>query len=91
MAARVWIPAPLRSLTGGRRDLDARGGTVAEVLADLSGRFPGLAANVLAEGRLRALVSLYLNGEDIRLLRGPETPVCDGDRLVIVPAIADAR
>jgi molybdopterin converting factor small subunit len=91
MAARVWIPASLRPLTGGRRDLDAQGGSVAEILADLNGRFPGLAANVLADGRLRARVSLYLNGEDIRLLQGPETPIRDGDRLVIVPAIADAR
>ena len=39
-------------------------------------------------GKLRNFVSVFLNDEDIRHQAGLETPVADGDRLAIVPAIA---
>jgi molybdopterin synthase sulfur carrier subunit len=39
-------------------------------------------------GELRRFVNIYVNEEDIRFLKGKETPLKDGDEVSIVPAIA---
>ena len=41
-----------------------------------------------AEGELNRYVNVYLNDEDVRVLDGLETPVGEGDTLVILPAMA---
>src|SRR5207244_12842831 len=38
----VLIPSQLRDYTGGRAHVEARGGTLAELLADLERRHPGI-------------------------------------------------
>ncbi|HEY8367872.1 MAG TPA: ubiquitin-like small modifier protein 1 [Thermodesulfobacteriota bacterium] len=89
MAITVRIPTPLRSLTGGQAEVTASGSTVADVLADLERRHPGLKARLMDEqGQLRRFVNLYLNDEDIRFLEGLATPVPATADLSIVPAIA---
>src|ERR1044072_4869028 len=40
------------------------------------------------QNRLRNFVNVYLNDEDIRHASGPDTPLKDGDTLMIVPSIA---
>jgi adenylyltransferase/sulfurtransferase len=58
-------------------------------LTDLTTRYPNLRQHLYAEsGELRAFVNVYLNDEDIRHIRGADTPVQDQDRLMIVPSIA---
>lgn len=92
MSVTVRIPTPLRSLTGGRSEVPAAGGTVADVLADLERQHPGLRARLMDdEGQLRRFVNLYLNDEDIRFLEGLATPVPATADLSIVPAIAGGR
>ncbi|HEX7124545.1 MAG TPA: MoaD/ThiS family protein, partial [Thermodesulfobacteriota bacterium] len=67
MAITVRIPTPLRTLTGGQAEVTAAGSTVADVLADLERRHPGLRARLMDDqGQLRRFVNLYLNDEDIR-------------------------
>jgi len=88
MAIRIRIPAPLRPVTDGRTEVEAAGSTVRDVLADAESRFAGLSVNVLEDGLVRPLVSVYLNEQDIRYLAGLDTPVRDGDTIVITPAIA---
>ena len=46
---KVLIPTPLRSYTGARLVV-ARGNTLAEVLADLEARYPGIRFRVIDEG-----------------------------------------
>ncbi len=59
------------------------------MLTDLTTRYPNLRQHLYAEsGELRAFVNVYLNDEDIRHIRGADTPVQDQDRLMIVPSIA---
>jgi len=41
-----------------------------------------------ARGDLNRYVNVYLNDEDVRVLNGLETPVADGDTVVILPAMA---
>jgi molybdopterin synthase sulfur carrier subunit len=83
------IPTPLRAYTDRQSSVTLHGATVVEVLADLVERYPALRKHLLDDdGRLRSFVNLYLNGEDIHVLGGVETPLSPGDKLAIIPAIA---
>jgi len=44
-----------------------------------------------ADGDLNRYVNVYLNDEDVRVLDGLDTPVGEGDVLVILPAMAGGR
>ena len=88
-AATVRVPGPLRPITGGAGDLEARGGTVAEVLDDLLSRYPALRRHLRTEaGALREHVNVFVNEDDIRFLDGERTPVRPGDEVSIIPSIA---
>jgi molybdopterin converting factor small subunit len=86
--AAVRIPPTLRAEVGGARELEARGATVAEVIDDLVERYPPLAEQLLSGGELAPFVNVYLGGEDVRTRDGLETPVADGDQLILLPAMA---
>ena len=86
--AAVRIPPTLRAEVGGLRELEAGGDTVAAVLDDLVERYPSLGEQLLADGELASYVNVYLGGEDIRTLDGLETPVHDGETLILLPAMA---
>jgi molybdopterin synthase sulfur carrier subunit len=89
MPVLVRIPTPLRSITNGSTEVQARAGTVADLVADLVRQFPGLRERLLDEqGELRRFVNIYVNEEDIRFLDGKTTALKDGDTVSIVPAIA---
>jgi [CysO sulfur-carrier protein]-thiocarboxylate-dependent cysteine synthase len=86
---RVRIPPTLRDAVGGAREVDAAGGTVRELLADLAERFPGLGRQVLENGHeIAPFVNVYVNNEDVRTLDGLETPVGDGTTVILLPAMA---
>jgi len=86
--AAIRIPPTLRAEVGGSRELEARGETVAEVIDDLVERYPALAAQLLHDGELASFVNVYLGGEDIRTRDGLDTPVRNGDQLILLPAMA---
>lgn len=86
--AAVRIPPTLRAEVGGSRQLDADGATVAEVLDDLVERYPALGTQLLQDGELASFVNVYLGGEDIRTRDGLDTPVRQGDQLILLPAMA---
>ncbi|MDH4229618.1 MAG: MoaD/ThiS family protein [Nitrospirota bacterium] len=89
MAVSVRIPAPLRKLTGGLGDVTVDAGNVATLVDKLEAAYPGLKARLCDDsGQIRPFVNIYVNDEDIRFLKGPDTPVNDGDSVSIVPAIA---
>jgi molybdopterin converting factor small subunit len=85
----IRIPTPLRSYTNSQAEVPVTGETVGAVLGDLTGRFPSLRQHLYTDGgELRAFVNIYLNDDDIRHIRGADTPVAPADRLMIVPSIA---
>ena len=86
--AAVRIPPTLRAEVGGVRELSADGDTVGEVLDDLVERYPPLASQLLQGGELAPFVNVFLGGEDVRTRDGLETPVRDGDHLILLPAMA---
>jgi adenylyltransferase/sulfurtransferase len=87
--ARILIPTPLRPYTDKKDAVDAEGGTVGELLADLTAKHAGLKAHLYNEqGKLRSFVNVYVNDEDIRYLKKEQTPVAAGDTISIIPSVA---
>jgi len=84
----VRIPPTLRAEVGGARELAASGSTVADVLEDITERYPALGAQLLEDGELATYVNVYVGGEDIRTRDGVDTPVRDGEQLILLPAMA---
>jgi molybdopterin converting factor small subunit len=82
---KVLIPSPLLSYTN-EREVEAAGGTLAEVLADLDRRYPGLRFRVIDEqDRMRAHMRFFVNGEQVFDLTHPLGPT---DAVQIVQALS---
>ena len=89
MPVTVRIPTPLQRLTNGQGEVACEGKSVTELLADLERRHPGIKERICdQDGKLRRFVNIFVNEEDIRFLKGDQTPVKDGDDVSIIPAIA---
>ncbi|HEY7708080.1 MAG TPA: ubiquitin-like small modifier protein 1 [Gaiellaceae bacterium] len=87
----VRIPPTLRAETDGEATIEASGGTVRDLLDDLTGRFPRLRERIYAEGELARYVNVYVEGEDVRTRDGLDTAVTDGSTVILLPAMAGGR
>jgi molybdopterin synthase sulfur carrier subunit len=86
---KVRIPTPLRPLTKGQGEVEAKAASIADMIGSLDVTYPGLKDRLCDDkGELRRFVNIYVNEEDIRFLKGKETSLKDGDEVSIVPAIA---
>jgi molybdopterin converting factor small subunit len=82
---KVLIPTPLRSYTH-EREVEARGATLAEVLADLDRRFPGIRFRMIDEqDRMRPHVRFFVNGKAVSDL---SQTLADTDDVAIVQALS---
>jgi sulfur-carrier protein len=82
---KVLLPSPLLSYTG-RREVDARGATLAELLADLDRLHPGIRFRIVDEqDHLRPHVRLFVNGDAVRDLA---YPLAASDEVQIVQALS---
>jgi molybdopterin converting factor small subunit len=61
--AKVYIPSLLQSLTSGRDQLEASGRTVREVIRNLDKAHPGIEERLVEGGKLRANISVAVDGE----------------------------
>ncbi|MBI4606679.1 MAG: MoaD/ThiS family protein [Planctomycetes bacterium] len=89
MSVVLRIPTPLRKYTGGKAEVQAEGVSVREVFDNVETVHRGVKEKVFDEsGSIRRFINVFINGEDVRYMQGPETKVKPGDELSIVPAIA---
>lgn len=86
--ATIRLAPVLRSSVGGSKQVSAEGNTLTEVLADLYGRFPGLKDQIQPGQELSKFVNVYVNDQDVRYLKGLETPVGANDTITLLPAMA---
>jgi molybdopterin converting factor small subunit len=91
VAVAVSIPTILRNYTQGAKSVEASGGTLSALIADLDATHPGIAERLVDDAGLRRFVNVYLNDEDVRFLGGMDTEVSDGDHVTILPAVAGGR
>jgi molybdopterin synthase sulfur carrier subunit len=88
MAIEVRIPTILRTYTGGEKAVTSSGATLAELVDQLDAKHPGIKERLVENGGLRRFVNVYVNDEDVRFTGSLETPVHDGDVVVVLPAVA---
>jgi molybdopterin converting factor small subunit len=83
---KVRIPDPLRSYTERQAVVDADGTTVAELLADLDVRYPGIRFRMVDEqDRIRKHMKVFVNDESVRDLH---TAITDHDEITIMQALS---
>ena len=78
----------LRAEAGGNRSVAVAGATVREALDELVGAFPALSGRIRDGDALPAFLNVFVDGEDVRLLAGLETPVEDASVVLLLPAVA---
>jgi sulfur-carrier protein len=88
MAIEVRIPTILRTYTGGQKTVTSSGATLAELVDRLEASYPGIREKLIEDGDLRRFVNVYVNDEDVRFTGSLQTPVEDGDVVVVLPAVA---
>ncbi len=59
----VWIPALHRDLSGGAETVTVEAETVSEVIDQLEAKFPGFAARLADDGKIRSNIAVAINGE----------------------------
>ena len=89
MSATLYVPTPLRKLTGGKSKVVVPGATVAELIERMEAENPGFSERVLdSDGEIKRFINIFVNGTDVRTLQGKATPVKDNDEVSIIPAMA---
>lgn len=89
MSVKVRLPGSLRDATGGETRIEASGGTLAAVVADLERRYPALRGRILDErGGLQSYVNVYIGGTDARHAGGGEALVPDDADVMVIPAMS---
>lgn len=89
MSITIVIPTPLRQFAGGKSEIEVQAATAGEALEQLTTEHAELRKHLYNEqNALRNFVNVYVGDEDIRHLDGGNTPVKDGETIMIVPSIA---
>ena len=87
--AIVFVPAPLRRLTGGRDRLEVEGATVAALVDAIDRAHPGFRERVVADGELHPSLALSVDGDLVT--RGLDEPVGPASEVHFVPALGGGQ
>ncbi|MCC7118305.1 MAG: MoaD/ThiS family protein [Anaerolineales bacterium] len=83
------IPTPLRAYTNGQAEVNVTGANVAEALTDLTKQYPAIKPHLFNDdGALRPFVNLFIGENNIKDLQGVDTPIKDGEKIMLIPSIA---
>jgi molybdopterin converting factor small subunit len=84
----VRIPPILRPEAGGQRQLELEGATVRELLDNLVAAYPSLRERIFDGAELPQFLNVFVDGDDIRLGEGLESPLAPGATVILLPAVA---
>ena len=83
---KVVLPTPLAQYTRHRREVEAEGATLAELLADLDRRYPGLRFRVVDEqDAIRPHIKVFVNRVPARSLAAALAPA---DEVLVIAALS---
>lgn len=83
---KVIIPSPLLSYTEQRKEVEAEGATVGQLLDDLNRRYPGIRFRMIDEqDAIRRHMKVFVNGEQVWSLDASLQP---GDEVYILQALS---
>ncbi|GIS82695.1 MAG: MoaD family protein [Dehalococcoidia bacterium] len=70
MGVLVRIPTPLRKMTNGQDKVEVTESILSVMIDNLESEYPGFKERLIDEnGELRYFVNIYLNGEDVPILK----------------------
>ena len=83
---KVVLPTPLAEDTEGRREVEAQGRTLAELLRDLDRRHPGIRFRMVDEqDAIRPHIKFFVNRE---LARSLDAGLAPADEVLVVAALS---
>ena len=83
---KVLLPTPLADYTAHRREVEAEGKTLAELLRDLDRRYPGIRFRIIDEqDTIRPHIKIFVNREAERTL---ERRLDARDEVLVVAALS---
>jgi len=83
---KVLLPTPLADYTAHRREVEADGRTLAELLRDLDRRYPGIRFRVIDEqDAIRPHIRIFVNRLPAPTL---ERALAPGDEVLVVAALS---
>jgi MoaD family protein len=86
--ATAFVKLPVGMTTAdGRREVECRGCTVAEVIDQAIAQEPRMRPRIFRDDG-RRYAGVFLNGRNINALAGMDTPVSDGDKLSVLPPLS---
>lgn len=81
----VWIPAPMRDLTGGQDKVTVEGKTLRQVIAALDEQYPGMKARLCDNDALRPGLAVAIDTQMATM--GLLQPVQENSEIHFLPAI----
>ncbi len=92
MSVTVHLPGVLREEGGFTGPLEQPPGSIRAILRALTRSYPAIAPDLVdGDGQPRTFVTAFLNGENIRYLKGWETEAGDHDELTFTLSIRPRR
>jgi len=83
---KVLLPTPLVEYTANRREVEAEGANLAELLADLDRRYPGIRFRMIDEqDAIRPHIKIFVNREQVR---GLDPALGPRDEVLVVAALS---
>jgi molybdopterin converting factor small subunit len=90
--AKILVPTALRSFTDRQAEISLPGNTVQALLQALTDQYPDLRAHLYGDdGTLRPFINVFVGEENIKNKNGLQTPVADGESVLLIPAIAGGK
>ena len=92
MEIKIIIPSPLRNLSNGERSVNIEldeNSTILDSINKLDDIYSGISAKIIDENNsLHNFVNIFMDGEDVRYIKGVDTKLIPGSEISIVPAVA---
>ena len=85
----VRLPTLMKYYVNNQREILVPAASVAELLENLLAQYPALRPHLFdAQGSLRRHFNIFVNGANIRDLNGMDTPLTDGDKVILMASAA---
>ena len=86
----VTLPTPLAASLGVNKEIKIQALNLRELIKSLGERYGAKLTQKLLDqqGRLNPIINIYVNGRNIRYTGELETPLKEGDKVSILPAVA---
>jgi sulfur-carrier protein len=88
----VRVPSLFKYYLEGQTEIHLPGQTVSETLQALAREFPKIGTHLFdSKGQVRRHINLFVNADNIRDLKGLETPVGEQDVVKVVPSVTGGK